>query len=316
MYKKRIVRLTSVILALLMLVSCAPKNTEGASSIHGDNETHNAVISDEQAKTETNEKEEIKENETAPENKTETQKPVSSSQSQKTEINSKTPDTLEKKPDNTTASSKPKEETSSVNSSEEVSSEPSTSETTIEDDVTKRKYIMPPDNPEPVEVNRENAHIPVPISFTSALQDGEAVEYKMTNTHYEAGVDSIDRYISIINSYDELVKPFDVAKGEYDEAFFEQNSLIALYLIEGKYKARHEVKSVTQKDGQMCIHVKRVWDGMGYAATHARVFIQISKEDLKNIKNIVVYEEKSWRMVDGEIESEKRKLRRNPHVVV
>ena len=279
----RIERIVAAILALLILASCDAKEIGGASSKISENENQNMLGSATLG-------EENKQTTSAPDKQNE-----ETNKEQKEPDESKIEDTSSNKDveiPNRPVKKPSKDDTSSVKPEEETSSEELSPEELQERELSKRKYIMPPNNPEPVTIDREDAHLPVPISFTDSLQeDGEAIEYK---TYEEEGIPTnLDRYIGIIDSRDKMLHPFDIGTARYNEEFFEDNILIAIVVIEGSSPSVHEIKSITHKDGQMCINLKRTRNGENYSQYDGRMLIEISKQDLKDIKTIVVYEEKS-----------------------
>ena len=258
MKKRRIFKLTSVILTLLLLVSCAPKNAGEISSTLPQSENQNIV----------------------------------SSETSKDEISS-LPATSEK--ENVTSK---KAETEGNNSrllvDRPVSSQADISSSGLVGDVL---YVMPENNPAPIFVHRKDAAIPTPLSYTDYAGGKEMgfgiKKLVVFSPRWDIeGVAIIKTYeeLESIQSLEKIEKRPNDNKYDYYEDFFEEKALVML-LVNGQ-SHEYEIPQVLKNGNQMCIYYKTTHIPKVQIAGQYRTFIEISKEDLDSIKTLVVYAEK------------------------
>ena len=76
---------------------------------------------------------------------------------------------------------------------------------------------------------------------------------------------AIDGILSVDQSYDEIPS-FNTATAKYDEAFFEENSLMAVYVTASSGSCRFGVDSVAFDNERFCVHVKQT--------NHPEIFTQ------------------------------------------
>ena len=67
---------------------------------------------------------------------------------------------------------------------------------------------------------------------------------------------AVDGILSVDQSYDEIPS-FNTATAKYDEAFFEENSLMVTYVTASSGSCRFGVDSVAFDNGRFCVHVKQ-----------------------------------------------------------
>jgi len=67
---------------------------------------------------------------------------------------------------------------------------------------------------------------------------------------------AVDGILSVDRSYDEIPS-FNTATAKYDEAFFEENSLMVVYVTASSGSWRFGVDSVAFDNGRFCVHVKQ-----------------------------------------------------------
>lgn len=287
MKMRRLKKLTAVILTIIMLSSCAPTANKGSGSSNIANGEENKPSISSAASIETNAENVSSSPKNGEDGEKEEQNTSKQPSTDKENVSSEVKSPIT--PD------RPNQETSS----EIASSEESASNTIPNDPILRKKYVMLPDNPSPVTVHREKAFTLVPISHTDTLQDGEKIAFE-ANISNKMGSSEKDRYIAIFKTFDEFNPSYSTSTQKYNQDFFKNKALILLYVIDGCTNAGLEIKSVTQKNGQMCIHLKNTHSGGGYAVSTSKIYIEISKQDLNNINNIVVYEEK----IDSKLENE------------
>lgn len=186
------------------------------------------------------------------------------------------------------------------------------------------KADIPENNPEPVVVNREDAATPTPISFTDKIVKNKMnLDVKLT----ENGSTELDEYgshIAILNSYDEFAgiwqqdekSSYDLQKSNYEkytdypfdeneyyinwytEDFFKDNTLVMLLFSQGSGAISCKIDYVASENGRMHIYVNNTDLSKGDAYTcdmnYIRAFISVPKKDMKNIKDIVVYEDELY----------------------
>ena len=89
---------------------------------------------------------------------------------------------------------------------------------------------------------------------------------------------AIDGILSVDQSYDEIPS-FNDAMAKYDEAFFEENALMLVYVTAGSGTYRFGVDSVEFADGRFCIHVKRTKKPGFFTEDMAGWFITVAIPD-------------------------------------
>ena len=163
--------------------------------------------------------------------------------------------------------------------------------------------VIPENNPEPVSVNREDAATPTPISYTDKIV-GEEIEFnEKTIDVHSTNKEEWDHHIAVVGSHNELQSIYDQDyrnfKEEnqyinfYDDFFFKENILVVLFRYSGLSAFEYKIDKVTVTDGCMYIYLNHIdlhrYGGYMAVATNFRTFISISRKDLENIKDIVVY---------------------------
>ena len=63
------------------------------------------------------------------------------------------------------------------------------------------------------------------------------------------------KFLAMNQKYDE-VPSFNNATAVYDDAFFENNSLLMIYVTSGSGSFRYGVSGVSVENGELCVHVK------------------------------------------------------------
>lgn len=166
---------------------------------------------------------------------------------------------------------------------------------------SSKEPMIPQDNPPPVTVNRKDAAIPTPISYTDVIK-GEPIKFGVTTVNAHCSDSKWLKSIAIIRSYDELKAIYEQEVQYftnqdhyiyfYDQRSFENKVIIMLLIHRGGSEGTYEIDKVTQKDGRMYIHMKNaeVPDSVyvGTEIANFRSFITISKEDMASVTDIVV----------------------------
>lgn len=261
MKNRKICKLISVILALLLLASCAPKNAGSGSSVLTESENQNIVSS------------EISKDETSSQPST----------SSKDEGNSSPV------PVRPTVSSKEEKPTSSK---ESTSSEPTSTKPIL-------PYRMPEDNPAPIYISGASAATPTPISYTDT-PTGEYVEYGCITTSSSSSALGTKTHVATIRTYDELCELYEWDKSQkkwtgedYTEklskGIFNHSVVFVLLRCRGNLDTKIGNVQVTKRNGQLCIHQKLIRDGRLGAAGYDRQFIIVSKSELENVNSVVLY---------------------------
>ena len=283
MKKEKNRKVISAVMALLMLSSCSSTGTGLVSSViaEGEKQNQGGFVSS---------------------------TPAVETSSQTATSTPETEENSSKKPEQTGSSKIPNSNSSSnSNTSNTPSQNPASSEVS-----SSSKPIIPSDNPSPVTVNREDASTPTLISYTDKML-GEAIKFESQTVDVRSNTPWL-RHIAIIRSYDELKElwqqeaetlpksaPPEYAEKYnyvklYTEEFFEEKAIILMFICRGISSPKYLIDSVTQKDGRMYIHIKNE-KRPGSASnaislgvsTNYRTFINISKKELSEVKDIVAY---------------------------
>ena len=263
--KMRILKkLISVILALLMLASCAPLANKGSGSSNIANGEEKKPSISSAASIETNS--EI----------------VSSSLENEEEGEKEEPNTS-KQP------SSDKEETSSSN--KKPTKLPQST-----------KFNIPEDNPLPVTIKRSDAAAPTRISFSKNTQ-GVKIPFEQNTVISSNANDEWNSHIAIIKTAEEMqnicLKDSYEQSSEknyndlYPEDFFKDNAIIALFFTLGGSTHSLTIENVTRQSGRMYIDPDYKKNS-GYSLAvikYYRVFVSIPKEELEKVSDIVVYQE-------------------------
>lgn len=195
---------------------------------------------------------------------------------------------------------------------------------------TERKWVLgkaviPENNPEPVLVNREDAATPTPISYTDKIVKNKMnLDIKRAENRASRLVEGRDS-IAIINSYQEFSgiwekdekESYDLHKSNYEkypdtitfdenkyyinwynEEFFKDNTLVMLFLTYSSGSYNYKIEYVAQDNGRMYIYINNSDISKGTVVTcdmaYYRTFISVPKKDMKNIIDIVVYEDELY----------------------
>ena len=168
--------------------------------------------------------------------------------------------------------------------------------------------VIPENNPEPVSVNREDAATPTPISYTDKIV-GEEIEFnektiKIGTTNKKEW----DQHIAIVSSRGELQEIYYFDYNDfrdehlyisfYDDDFFENNVIIMLFCTTGSSAFTYKIDKVTTLEGYMYVYLNHIdfhkHQIYSHDAGYFRTFISISRKDLENIKDIVVYKDELY----------------------
>ena len=172
--------------------------------------------------------------------------------------------------------------------------------------------INPPNNPEPTSIAGEDDVIIVPMSFTDKIV-GRKIKAEVRNVttmpdlKIECSNHNEDCYnhIAVIRSYDELKAIYDKDVKNlsddqhyidfYDAEHFDDN--VVIMLISEWGASKHKIDKVTKSENCMYIY----WNNMDIpknamiapATDCSRSLISVSKKDMEDVNDIVVYMDKS-----------------------
>ena len=101
--------------------------------------------------------------------------------------------------------------------------------------------------------------------------------------------------LKTIQDLEKLSEHHDVNKGDYytdhyDETFFENKALIMI-LLNGQAH-EYEISKILKNDDQICVYYKITRVNQSAYATQYRTFIEVSQKDLNNASKLVIYVEK------------------------
>ena len=166
--------------------------------------------------------------------------------------------------------------------------------------------VIPENNPDPVLVNREDAAIPTPISYTDKIV-GEQMDVEIKILELSSnGNEQWGNHIAVISSHSELQAVYDQEYNQYfndkdnyvkfyDDIFFKDRVIIMLISRTASSAFKYKIDKVTTHNESMYIYWNNadlskdelfVAEGADY-----RTFISVSKKDMENITDIVVYED-------------------------
>lgn len=167
--------------------------------------------------------------------------------------------------------------------------------------------IIPENNPEPVDVNREDAWLPTLISCTKKMSGKEIdIEVKSFEIRAQLSLNlDLNRHIAVIRSYDQLKALHTQAVNQtnydqssylthYNEEYFDNNVLIVLCKDTGL--DQYVIEKVTKSFGKLQIHLKQTIEASIDGAGSYHFFISIPKEEFQNVKSAVVFWEGYWQV--------------------
>lgn len=125
------------------------------------------------------------------------------------------------------------------------------------------------------------------ISFTQAEYretdtDSESARYFISNRFYV-----FDKTYYMLNELDDTE-----LDNRYTDEFFEENALIIMSFGWGSSSYRYRVDEITKSDGTLCVNYTRFFPESGAVnadVVNRRLYIEVSKEDVKGITDIVEY---------------------------
>ena len=88
----------------------------------------------------------------------------------------------------------------------------------------------------------------------------------------------VDGILSFNQSYGEVPSFNDVTM-KYDEKFFDENTLMLVYVEAGSGSCRFSVDSISQTDGNFCIHIKQTNNPEIHTDDMAGWFITVAVPD-------------------------------------
>ena len=88
----------------------------------------------------------------------------------------------------------------------------------------------------------------------------------------------VEEVLSIDQRYDEVVS-FNEATAKYDEAFFEENTLMLVYVEASSGSCRYGVREVYNADGYFCIHIEQTNNPEVHTDDMAGWFVTVAVSD-------------------------------------
>lgn len=141
----------------------------------------------------------------------------------------------------------------------------------------------------------------VPIVFADDALRGGTIAFDIAFDETLSLSQPFTEHIAVLNTRRELQDLYEADQSadkeknhylaEYDDAFFEENALIALFIMRSSASYRHTVNTVSKNSGQLYIEI-----GVKHPewfTSHPgdfRTFISVKKADIRDVDNIVMYQ--------------------------
>lgn len=234
--------------------------------------------------------------------KDDTSSSITSSEISKDETSSHPSASSEPSKDETSS----KKDNSSVTSKDQTSSKDNASKKPSKQETSSQKPTSSsvPTINENLLINKPNAYIPTEITRVDSIE-GKDVNFETKNINMMDYADYgiWDDCFAVVRSLDELKALYQTEKADpqvsnqyqtmFLEKFFEDNILIVLFDEMGP-PFMNNVENVTKKEENLFVYIdnSKLFDGGIDANSDVRTFITVSKDDIKDVENILVY--KKW----------------------